>query len=284
MFRRRKTRNPGNPTPAQQSLVLLRYPNSRGRCVPIPGGGLITSRRMKYSPARYLANLLSTAEGGSRPEAGVGGAQPAGARSDHVLSACLRLSLHLRAAGKQEPPEVSHPARPHPRSLGGPFLPPPSSTRQQRALPAGSPRGPVALLHGLLAWARPPRNARVFVCLQYACVCGPVSVSFCVGSLFRLLACGPRTGDPPPQPQSPASPDRESSLRGGGVRQARVPAPPRPHHSLTQSHLHRRSSFRPAPAPEPVAPCRRLAGSQARSGLRTPSARPPGLGGAGRGG
>lgn len=31
----------------------------------------------------------------------------------------------------------------------------------------------MALLHGLLAlthWARPPRNARVFVCLQYACV------------------------------------------------------------------------------------------------------------------
>lgn len=135
MFRRRRTRNPGNPTPAQQSLVLLRYPNSRGRCVPIPGGGLITSRRrMKYSPARYLANLLSTAEGGSRPEAGVGGGQPAGGRSDHVLSACLRLSLHLRAAGKQEPPEVSHPARPHPRSLGGSFLPPPSSTRQRGVL------------------------------------------------------------------------------------------------------------------------------------------------------
>lgn len=39
--------------------------------------------------------------------------------------------------------------------------------------PLGGPRGPVALLHGLLAlshWARPPRNARVFVCLQYACV------------------------------------------------------------------------------------------------------------------
>lgn len=43
------------------------------------------------------------------------------------------------------------PTRPNPRrrSPGSPFLPPPSSTRQQSALSAGGPRGPVALLQGL---------------------------------------------------------------------------------------------------------------------------------------
>ncbi|CAI9178014.1 unnamed protein product [Rangifer tarandus platyrhynchus] len=69
-----------------------------------------------------------------------------GLRSDHVLNVCLRLNLHLREAGKPEPPEASHLARPRPRSLGGPFLPPSSSTRRQQTLPAGGPRGPAALI------------------------------------------------------------------------------------------------------------------------------------------
>lgn len=139
--------------PQPTSLVLLRYPDSRGRCVLIPGRGLITSRRrMEYSPARYLANSPGTGEGGSHPEAGVGAAHPASLRSDHVLGACLRLSLHLPEARKQEPPEVSHPARPRQRSLGGPIRPPPSIKYATAASPArwGS-RGPVVLLHGLQA-------------------------------------------------------------------------------------------------------------------------------------
>ena len=226
---------------------------------------------MEYSPARYLSNSLSTGEGSSRREAPP--VQPTGLRSDHVLNACLRLSLHLRAAGKPEPPEASHLARPRPRSLGGPFLPPSSSTRRQHTLPTGGPRGPAALIcrqqAKLIRRVRPAvhvfsgvSSTRVGLCTR---VCAPVGVSFRVGSLFRLFARGPWTAGPISSPQSPASRDRESSLRGGGVQEARVPTPPRRPHSLTQGYPNRRSSSRLAPDPGPAPPGSRSAGSPARS-------------------
>lgn len=148
-------------------------------------------------------------EGGSRREAPP--VQPMGLRSDHVLHACLRLSLHLRAAGKPEPPEASHLARPRPRSLGGPFLPPSSSTRRQHTLPAGGPRGPAALIRRqqakLYERVRPAvhvysgvSSTRVGLCAR---LCAPVGVSFRVRSLFRLFARGPWTEDPSLHPNPP---------------------------------------------------------------------------------
>lgn len=104
---------------------------------------------MEYSPTGDLGDSPRVGEGGPRPEAGVREAQPTRLRSDHVLGACLRLSLHLWAARKQEPPGVSRPARPRRRSPGSPFLPPLPSTGQQSTLSAGGPCGPVAPLQGL---------------------------------------------------------------------------------------------------------------------------------------
>lgn len=177
---------------------------------------------MEYSPAMYLSNSLSTAEGGSRREAPP--VQPTGLRSDHVLNACLRLSLHLRAARKPEPPEASHLARPRPRSLGGPFLPPSPSTRRQHTLPAGGQRGPAALIRQqqakLTRRVRPAvhvysgvSSTRVGLCAR---VCAPVGVSFRVGSLFRLFARGPWTEDPSLHP-NPRLPGIGKFHSGAGV-------------------------------------------------------------------
>ena len=210
-------------------------------------------------------------EGGSRREAPP--VQPLGLRSDHVPNVCLRLSLHLREAGKPEPPEASHLARPRPRSLGGPFLPPSSSTRRQHILPDGGPRGPAALIRRQQAklYERVRPAVHVYSGVSSMCVglcarlCAPVGVSFRVRSLFRLFARGPWTEDPSLHPNPPTSRHWESSLQGDGVQESRVPTPPRRPHSLTQRYLNRRSSSHRAPDPGPAPPGRRFAGSPARS-------------------
>lgn len=61
---------------------------------------------MEYSPAWKLAHAAVGKE-----------AQPTCLRNHHVPSACLYLSRPLRAAGKREQPEVSHPAPHAPRAL-----------------------------------------------------------------------------------------------------------------------------------------------------------------------
>lgn len=172
---------------------------------------------------------------GSRPVVGLG-AQATGLRSCHVPGACLRLRLHLRAARKQEPLGASHPARPRRRSRGCPF--PAPNARPQSALPAVGPRGLIGAVPRSARvenWARPFRlhvcsrvpSAGVGLCTR---VWGP---SACV---FVSLPCSD-SSRATHQVRTPlltphlASPEAESSFRSGDVREAGVPAPPRPHHS-----------------------------------------------------
>lgn len=99
-------------------------------------------------------------------------------------------------------------------------------------------------------------------------VCGPVRVSFRVGSLLRHFACGREWGPlPHPNPQLRQT-GKFTSEPGcaGGASSYTSAAPP-----LTQCHLRRRSSSCRAPAPARVPPCCRSTGSQACSGLRAPA-------------
>lgn len=171
VLERRKARSPSHPTPAQQSSFFLRHPGSRGRCAPVSGRGLIAAPGGGWNTVQHGTKQTCPNCGGrSSPCGGVGGAQSTSLRGDHVPGACLRLNLHLRAAGKQEPPDASHPARPRRRSRGCPS-PRPPPTRQQSALPAGGPAqvgaapGSVRVSH----WARPFR-VHVCSCVPSACV------------------------------------------------------------------------------------------------------------------
>ena len=207
MFRIRKMRSPGNQ-PSQ--VVLLRYPTTGGVVFPYLGKGLSPTGG-KWNTARQGIFQTRLVWGREVPRREAPPVQPLGLRSDHVLNVCLRLSFHLQEAGKPEPPEASHLASPRPRSLGGPFLPPSSSTRRQHILPDGGPRGPAALIRRQQAkfYERVRPAVHVYSGVSSTCVglcarlCAPVGVSFRVRSLFRLFARGPWTEDPSLHPNPP---------------------------------------------------------------------------------
>nr|XP_042120237.1 proline-rich receptor-like protein kinase PERK2 [Peromyscus maniculatus bairdii] len=149
------------------------------------------------------------------------------------------LSSHSgQAAGKQEPPDATNPARPRRQSQGGPFPSAPGRTTQRPSLPGS--RGPVALPLGLL------------------------------GLCLRSIECGPL-----PHP-NPVSQDTESSLQSEHVRRPEFLHPVRP--PLTQRHLRRGSLCGRAPTPACLLPRRDrpLAPQPSRgSGLRAPGSRLP---------
>lgn len=188
---------------------------------------------------------------------------------------------------------MSHPARPRRRSQGSPLSPTPvKCATAERSVRWGSVRasGAAPGTAGVIYGARPFLNARVFVCPKCvglcARVCVPAGVSLCrfpVQTPRLRPAPVPQSGDPflTPVPGFPRSGKfaPEPGCVEGWSSDTSVSPP------LTQRHLRRRSSSRPAPAPARAPPRRRSAGSQPApgSGLRAPAW--PGLverGGAGR--
>lgn len=238
----------------------------------------LSRRRMEYRfphpPARDPENSPRAGEG-RRAVAGVGEAQPTGPSVKRSRAgACLRLSLHLQAPGRQEPCEVSHPRQW-------------SIPRPQRSPSPGSVRAgdAAARTAGATRWAVLSRG---HVCSRVpsACtglsarVCGPgVSVSVPVSCSDASPAS--RLGEPPSSSSSqpPASPDGKVYSGAGmcGRRELRHPRGPATHPMPPASPLQL------LPGSCPSAGTSSLQTRRLSSPPRAPGARQVRPGGAGRG-
>lgn len=107
MFRRRKVRSPGNQ-PSQSNSLLSSFATPTWGVVPYSGEGLIPSKgRMEYSPAMYLSNSLSTAEG-------LAASARTAPRVSEAITCSTPVYVLVFTCGQQgsRNPEASHLARP----------------------------------------------------------------------------------------------------------------------------------------------------------------------------